>query len=269
MANEIERRRWNDAQMVANWPRRERFTDRISKYVIAAAAPAAGEAVLDVGSGGGKLGLAIAAAVGPRGKVAGADISQGMCDLASSRAADAGAKNASFRVTDVQNDAIKGGPFDLAVSQFGVMFFDEPVIAFTNIRSHLKPGGRLAFACWQPMAKNAWFLGPVVAPFAPPPPPPQPGKSPTGPFALGDPRRTRRLLIDAGFTGVTRTAHQLVAHLPADSVADRAFLAFSGVPEARLDEAEKALNVHLDRFREPGGLCRFTLAFQVFSARNG
>ena len=268
MANEVERRRWNNDGIVASWPRRERFTDRVSKYVIEAAAPQSGESVLDVGAGGGKLALAIATAVGPSGRVTGADISQGMCDLASSRASDAGTKNAVFCVADVQNESIAGGPFDLAVSQFGVMFFDEPLVAFSNIRKHLKPGGRIAFACWQPMAKNAWFLGPVVAAFVPAPPPPQPGKSPTGPFALGDPRRTRRMLMESGFVSVTREARQLAVHLPLDSIADRDFLLVAGVPEARLDEAEATMNAHYDRSRDADGLCRFTLAFQVFTARN-
>ena len=36
-------------------------------------------------------------------------------------------------------------------SRFGVMFFDQPIAAFRNIRSAMKPGGRLAFVCWSPL----------------------------------------------------------------------------------------------------------------------
>lgn len=179
MANEFEYRRWNDEQMVAGWSKRERFTDRVVPHVVAALQP--GERVLDVGSGGGKLSIAIGEAVGGRGKVTGADISAGMVAMATERATDANAKNVSFLRADVQSESVPGGPFDAMTSQFGVMFFDEPVAAFSNIRRQLKPGGRIAFACWQPMARNTWFPGPAIAPFVPPPPPPAPGKSPTAP----------------------------------------------------------------------------------------
>ena len=46
------------------------------------------------------------------------------------------------------NETVPGGAFDVAISQFGVMFFDEPETAFANIRRQLVSGGRLAFACW-------------------------------------------------------------------------------------------------------------------------
>ena len=96
-------------------------------------------------------------------------------------------------------------PFDAAVSQFGVMFFDEPVTAFANIRRHVAPSGRLAFACWQPVERNPWFIGPALAGLAPPPPPPAPGKSPTGPFSLSDPERVDEILSGAGWTSTVRT----------------------------------------------------------------
>jgi ubiquinone/menaquinone biosynthesis C-methylase UbiE len=89
MANETERRRWNDEQTVANWPKRERFTDRVVPHVVAALKPAPGDKVLDIGSGGGKLSLAIAQLVQPGGKVVGADISSGMVRMATERAAEA------------------------------------------------------------------------------------------------------------------------------------------------------------------------------------
>ena len=73
---------------------------------------------------------------------------------------------------------VPGGPFDAAISQFGVMFFEEPVVGFANIRAHLVPGGRLVFACWQSSERNPWTFFPAVAEFVPPPPEPAPGKSP-------------------------------------------------------------------------------------------
>ena len=63
-----------------------------------------------------------------------------------------------MRATTASDD-VPGGPFDVALSQFGVMFFDEPVTAFTNIRAQLLTGGRMAFACWQTADRNPWYIG--------------------------------------------------------------------------------------------------------------
>jgi hypothetical protein len=60
------------------------------------------------------------------------------------------------------------GRFDVVMSQFRVMFFDEPIVAFTNVVKHLRSGGRLGFACWQTLDRNPWFVGPVLAAFVAP-----------------------------------------------------------------------------------------------------
>lgn len=267
-SNEVERRRWNNAEMVASWPSRETFTDRVTPYLLEAAIPGPGERILDVGCGGGRAAIAAAAMAQPGGRVVGADISQGMVDLATSRATQAKAKNVRFVVTDVQADKIAGGPFDLAISQFGVMFFDDPVAAFANIRTHLKPAGRLVFACWQPMKRQKWFLGPVLAPFVPPPPPPERGKSPTGPFSLADPRATRAKLLEAGFSDVVRMPRQLVVRAERSALGDAAMLASSGVPAARLAEATLAMDRYISNFVERAGNVRFEINFQIFTAKN-
>jgi SAM-dependent methyltransferase len=154
--------------------------------------------------------------------------------------------------------------FDAATSQFGVMFFDEPVAAFGNIREHLKPGGRIAFAFWQPAARNAWYPLPALAPFVPAPPPLAAGKSPTGPFALGDARRTREILSGAGFLNITRIAKRMVVAVPADAIADDAQIL--AVPDDKRDAARKAMTEHFDQFRRNDGLCRFELNYQIFRA---
>jgi len=267
--NETERRRWNNQDWVAVWPKRERLTDAITPFLLDALALRPGERVLDVGCGGGKATLAAARAVGPSGIAVGADISVPLTDLAVRRAGEAGIDNVSFRVVDVQHDRIVGGPFDVGMSQFGVMFFDDPVAAFTNIRAHLEPSGRIAFACWQTIDRNPWFIGTALTGLVPASPPPEPGKSPTGPFAFGDQTRTQGILEAAGFSHVRRSAHDLVAEVPQDAVVDEAQLTFLGVAHDTLAAATAAVNDHLAQFRSGPGLAKFPLAFQVFQATIG
>jgi SAM-dependent methyltransferase len=225
-----------------------------------------GERVLDVGCGGGKATIAAARAVSPTGIALGADISVPLTDLAARRAADAQVDNVSFCVADMQHDRVAGGPFDVVMSQFGVMFFEEPLTAFANIRGHLEPGGRIGFACWQTIDRNPWSVGTALAGIAPPPPPPAPGKSPTGPFALGDHARTQNMLESAGFADVRRRAHDLVVDVPQDAVADDAQLACMGVPADKMSAARTLVNDHLARFRSGPGRAKLPLAFQVFQA---
>jgi SAM-dependent methyltransferase len=267
-ANEVERRRWNDERWVGVWPKRERLSDAATAFVLDAVALRVGERVLDVGCGGGKTSLAAARAVGAEGAVVGADLSRPLSALAERRAREAGVENVTFRVADMQTDAVEGGPFDAALSQFGVMFFDESVRAFRNIRAHLKPGGRLAFACWQTAERNPWFFGPAIAELLPPPPAPAPGKSLTGPFALGDAGQTAGILRSAGFRNVRRSAHELAVDAPQDSIVDESQLVAMGVPADKLSVAQAAVDHHMRQFVLSPTLSRFPLAFQVFEATN-
>jgi SAM-dependent methyltransferase len=265
-ANELERRRWNDARWTEVWPKRERLTDAVAEFLLDAAALAAGERVLDVGCGGGRTSLAAAHAVRRGGMVVGADVSAPLVDLAGRRAAEAGVANAVFHVVDMQTDTVDGAPFDIAISQFGVMFFDEPVTAFANIRAHLRPGGRMAFVCWQVAERNPWFFGPAIASLLPPAPEPPEGKSPTGPFVLGDPERTVALLRSAGFEDVGWASHDLVVEVPQDSIVDEGQLVFIGIPAERLAEARAAVERYMQQFAIAPMLFRVPLAFQIFHA---
>ena len=174
----------------------------------------AGQRVLDIGCGSGGTTLALAERVGPDGEVVGADIAPAMLAAAAERAGDAGARNVRFVTADMQVDDVGAGLFDAAFSQFGVMFFADPVAAFANIRRAIHPGGPFAFACWQPIFSNEWMLVPgsaVVTVTGALPSMPGPGEP--GPFSLSEPGRVEEVLGQAGFTHVEVTAEDRVVSL--------------------------------------------------------
>lgn len=264
--NPVERRRWNDAGWVKVWPKRERFTDAVTPRLLEVLALAPGEHVLDVGCGGGNATIAAGREVGASGSAVGADLSDALVDLARKRARDAGAANVTFEVVDMQYDQLAGAPFDVIMSQFGVMFFDEPVTAFTNMARQVREGGRFAFACWQPPARNPWFFALALAPFLPPPTPPAEGKSPTGPFALADHERTAEIMRVAGFTAIERIPIEFDVDVPENAIFDDDQLGFMGVAESDLPAARRAIDEHLSRFRLSPEVSRFPLALQIFHA---
>ncbi len=265
-ANAAERQRWNDEYWASVWPKREQMTNAVTGVLLDRVGLREGENVLDIGSGGGLTTLRAGGLVGDRGSAVGADISGVLVELARERAVDQGAANVAFRVADVQRDTIPGMPFDVAVSQFGVMFFDEPIAAFANIRRQMSPGGRLGFVCWQPVERNPWFIGPALAGLVPPPAPPAPGKSPTGPFSLSDPERVREILTAGGWSDVTHTARELPVELERDAIDDDGQLTFLGVPEASFDNARQAVEAHLAPLQGEDGRIHTPLAVQIFTA---
>jgi ubiquinone/menaquinone biosynthesis C-methylase UbiE len=265
--NERERARWNDARWASLWPKREMLTREVTRYLIEAAALQPGEQVLDVGSGGGGTSLAASDAVFPSGSVVGADISGPLVALAVRRADVAGAVDVRFQVVDMQTGQAQGGPFDVAISQFGVMFFEDPVAAFANIRAQLAPTGRLAFATWQPPERNRWLAWKAIEQWIPAPPPPPPGRPATGPFQLADPAYTVPMLEAAGFADVRRVEHELVVDAPPSSVVDDDEVEARGVPEEHHAEAQAALDTYMAQFAVDGETSRFPIAFQILTAR--
>ena len=201
----------------------ERFDTMLASFgrrLLTAAVLKPGERVLDVGCGNGAVSLEAARAVGPGGRVTGLDLSVPMLNVAQRRAEEQG-----IGVDFVQGDAQTASfdrPFDVVVSRFGVMFFDDPAAAFANLARAARPGGRLCFVSWQEMFANEWIAVPAMAMVAHVGIPDLPGPGSPGPFALADPQRTRSLLEAAGWSEVTVEEHKdgmHVGHDPEDVVA--------------------------------------------------
>ncbi len=220
----------------------------------------ASDTVLDIGCGSGATTVA-AARVARR--AVGADISVPLLTLARERAESAGVGNVEFVIADAQTHDFGAGAFDRIISQFGIMFFDDPLTAFSNLHRSLAPGGRAVFVGWQGLSANDWLMvvGKAVAEHADLP---QLGGLAGGPgmFALQDPRETAALLTASGFTEVTVDActPSLLAG-GGGSVDDGAeFLLSTGmvrgllerVPSEHRDSTMAAIRDELAQRHEPG-----------------
>ena len=149
---------WN-SEATRRWVTEQARIDRIfagvTNAALTAAAPKPGESVLDIGCGTGTTLLKLAEAVGPNGQALGVDISEQQLTLARERIA--GVAQARVVLDDAGTHDFPPGGFDLAFTRFGVMFFADPIAAFSNIRSAMKPGGRLLLTVFRPGSARAAF----------------------------------------------------------------------------------------------------------------
>ncbi len=215
-------RHWADS--AAGWVEHESIFDAIfspvTDAILAAADVRAGQRVLDVGCGSGTL-LAAATVVGAT--AVGVDISPGMVAAAAARVPAATVLLGDAQTMDLTRDA-PGPPFDSVVSRFGVMFFADPVAAFTNLRGVAAGGAQLVFACWRTFAENPMFtLGTTVLAERLDPRPGPPAPDEPGPTAFAGRLRLERLLADAGWASVDVT--------PLDVVLDYGFDGDDGVEQ--------------------------------------
>ena len=106
-------------------------------------------------------------------------------------------ENVSYELGDAQVCRFDPERFDLAISRFGAMFFSDPVSAFANIASALRPRGRLVLLVWQRRELNEWAsaIDAALGNAAMPPPPT------ADPFSLGHAEATAEMLARAGFEG--------------------------------------------------------------------
>ena len=210
IANTDQAERWNSGEDLAHWltnqARYDRMNEPFAAMILAAAQLRPGGHVLDVGCGCGATTLAAARVVAP-GQAVGLDLSGPMLARARATAEADGLPNAVFQQGDAQVQPLEPARFDAVMSRFGTMFFADPVAAFANIRSATRPGGRLAFVCWQPLAAQQWLLvpGAALAEHVPLPAGFGSGDGP-GMWAFSDPDRPREILAAAGWRDIEITA---------------------------------------------------------------
>jgi ubiquinone/menaquinone biosynthesis C-methylase UbiE len=179
--------------------------------------PLPGERVLDVGCGFGDTTQRIAELVGPDGEAVGIDAAPRFIETARHEAAEAHVDNVRFEVADIQSDPL-GGPYTLAFSRFGTMFFASPVAALRNVCAALAPGGRLVMVVWRQRTDNDWlYRGQTIVEgiVSRPEEYDEPTCGP-GPFSMAGADTTSEVLIHAGFEDIAFHRHDEPITIGAD-----------------------------------------------------
>lgn len=233
---------WNGSN-AERWVRRQEEQDAllapVADVLLERAAPRPGEFVLDIGCGWGGIALALARLVAPGGRVLGVDVSQLM--LARARELLPQGLPVEFVLADATVHAFEPGRADLLVSRFGVMFFADPVRSFANMRTALRRGARIAFACWREPRANPWLMLPLQEAYRYVPRLPEVGPEDPGAFSFAAERRVRDILARAGFGAIVLEPVDLSFDLAHGAGLDAAVATAVGIgPTSRALEGQPA-----------------------------
>ena len=163
--------------------------------------------VLDVACGTGALTRAVDARVASAGSVVGLDLNPGMLAVAARVA-----PHLQWHRGTAESLPYPDQTFDVVVSQFGLMFFQNRHASLLEMRRVLVPGGRLALAVWASLDDTPVYgaevalLERMAGPRA--------ADALRAPFVLGDPLQLAALVADAGFATVQVTSQQGRARFP-------------------------------------------------------
>lgn len=267
---------WNGVAGQA-WVEMLELLDRMFKpfeeLLVEAIVAGRGGGVLDVGCGTGAITLAVARALGRNGRCVGIDISEPMIHAARARAEREGSP-ARFIRADAQTYEFEPASVDMVISRFGVMFFDDPVRAFANLRHAATSGAELRFVAWRSAAENPFMTTAERA--AAPQLPNIPARQTDGPgqFAFAGQGRVHRILQESGWGDVDIQPVNVACTLP-ESELVRYFTRLGPIGLI-LHEANEATRARvIDTIRPAfgpyvhGAEVRFTSACWMVSARAG
>jgi SAM-dependent methyltransferase len=273
-ANEAQSALWNGPSGLA-WVDAQTSLDRMFEpfeiLLADAAVTASARSVLDVGCGTGAVTLAIARRLGAHAHCTGVDISARMIAAAHARAERDGL-DIDFVQADAQTHGFPPARFDLIVSRFGVMFFDDPVRAFGNLRHAARQNAQLRFVAWRGAADNPFMTTAerAAAPLLPDLPARQPGAP--GQFAFGDRQRIASVLADSGWADIAIEPIDTACALPAAALDDYiARLGPVGLALRQVDDATRrrvieTVRAAFDRYVQGADL-RFDAACWLVTAR--
>jgi SAM-dependent methyltransferase len=243
----------------------ERQFEPVGDLLSASAWLRPGERVLDIGCGRGATTRRAAAETGPSGSVAGIDIAPSLIEQA--RAVPHVGAPIDWIIGDAQTFPLPRRAFDVVISRFGTLFFDDAVAAFRNVRNAAAPGARLHIVVWQHRERSLLLQRPLdVAAaaarskgfdleLAPPD---------GGPFAFGDAAVARQVLGSAGWTGISVDPYVLDLYLGGPGTVDDIVetgltlgpvqTALASVPADLIDDVRAALIADLAPLHDGTGV---------------
>ena len=210
--NGLAGRAWVDAQESL-----DQMFKPFEELLIEAVSAGCADRVLDVGCGTGSTALAVARTLAAKGRCVGIDISDPMIAVARARAEREGTP-ASFIRADAQSHAFEPASFDMIISRFGVMFFDDSVRAFANLRSAATDDAELRFIAWRSAAENPFMT--TAERTAAPLLPKLPARRPDAPgqFAFADRRRVHAILEQSGWVEIDIRPIDVACTLPEEAL---------------------------------------------------
>ncbi len=236
------------------------------------------DSVLDVGCGFGDTAIQLARKVGPGGSAVGIDCCEAFLEFARAEAAAAGVENVRFFEGDAQTEAFEP-EYDFCFSRFGAMFFQNPVAGLRNMRSALKPGGRMTMIVWRAIEENPWLHAPKEIVLKYLPPPGDDGRTcGPGPFSMANQDMVTRQLEVAGYQDIRfervdaplmvgTTTEEAIAFQLAIGPAGEVFREAGEEAERRREEIDAALGEELSAHATAEGIVMASSSWKI-SARN-
>jgi ubiquinone/menaquinone biosynthesis C-methylase UbiE len=227
--------------------------------------------VLDVGCGTGGTTAAVARLLPGKGRCVGIDISEPMVIAARARV-EREEIPATFVCADAQTHRFEPASFDMFISRFGVMFFNDPVQAFTNLRRAAREHAELRCIAWRSAAENPFMTAAerAAAPLLQNIPP----RNPDGPgqFAFADRSRVYRILEQSGWTGINIQPIDIACTFPEKELVR--YLTWMGPVGRILQQADERTRTQVVEAIRPsfdsyvhGDEVRFTAACWMVGAR--
>ncbi len=168
------------------------------------------QTILEVAAGTGVLTAALARAM-PDAELLATDLNPAMVGYAASRV-----PSASWQAADATDLPFPDDSVDVAVCQFGVMFFPDKRAAFHELGRVLRPGGRLLFVTWD-LVETSPFPAALVESLTAVLPERPPDFVVRIPHGYADPERIRADVAAGGFE--TATVERVVLRGRAPSAA--------------------------------------------------
>lgn len=230
--------------------------------VIEAARIKDGHRVIDIACGTGALAIAILDRIGAEGSIVGIDINEGMLDVARSKSCRVEWLNAPAEALPFGDDF-----FDCAVSQFGLMYFEDRESALREMMRVVLPGGSLVIVVWDKLENNPGFaaeeqlwqrvFGGEAA-----------DESPNN---LGDKKTLRTIFRNSGMPNAEITTHGATARYSSIEswilAGAKGWTEDDAISDEQLDLLLKTAEKELADFRIADGTVAFPTSAHVVTAR--